>query len=1508
MIKNYILFILFFASIFHYGYSQKFIGEFNEITNLTSTADGTVYFTASTNSYGSELWKTDESSTTPVLVKDINKSGSSNPNKLFVHKGLLYFQADDGINGAELWVSDGTEEGTFMVKDIQDYSLTGSYPSHFIKFKNEVYFLASSTYSNRPEIYKTDGTEAGTTMVYKAESGSITSLTVVGDKLYFVNDLRKLYETNGTAAGTKLIEIDDNHLVSRLYAYNGDLYFTTYKNYNKLINIYKLDSKGDLELLHYTERSTYGDLEMSGFTGAGEQVYFTIEITTDSGEFTNELWVTNGTMAGTNAITSFTWEDNYSHSLISGITAFKDEFYFIAPGSINNYYSPPTIWKTDGSLDGTIYVMDFMPNDSSDYILLNNIVYFSLGNKLWTLDLVEKNTEMFSDIEMSSRPEYFLFKKTNNLVFFKAQLGIKQGLYSTALSPVMSVKKSFLVLDNNETLAYESKIDSVIKTVLKIENIGNKELAFSKVELTGDGFYLDDKNERNINNENPEGRFLQVLKPKEKIEFDVNFFPTHSDFSNSSLLINSNDLRQPEFKINFSGYASENKGTPQSIPLIKDINFSDVESVIKLDNNTVDENSSPGTLVGFLTVKENPSKFIFELVNGNGDTENSFFKIEDNQLKVSKDIDYELKNTCLIRVKAQNEEGEEIEENLVINIEDIYEPPVVAPCIDKVANLFHAFLDVEFIDDLNVLAVGTNESIIKSYDGGKTWKTISEGELYSYNHLQFTSETTGYIMGDKTLLKTEDAGENWYPVELPKTEYPYLSNMSFPTSKIGYVYGGGKFLKTTDGGKNWRQKNLSYDGFNIGNFLNEKTGFLVNGTTLYKTTNGGEDWQTTYINIEELPYNTKIGHILFIDENTGFLAANKNLLKTIDGGDTWEILSTSFKSTISSITFQDQYVGYVTATRIYKTEDGGKTWIEEDKPNSNSYSFQDLSISKNGEYISAVGITGSGYTSSLSGHIDYKSKNDKSWQNISYIYSSQYLNSLYMKGLKGYMFGDYQSVTTDDGGATWQPITSPEETIFQVKIINDTIYLLGRNNIYISKDNAESWEILAKSEYYEKLFFIDDSTVFAINTEMGISKSTDGGQTWRNVYNSLFGTYGIYFKNSMEGFAASLTGLYQTIDGGEEWMKVELHEENEDNYLYSVCFFDDNLGIAGGDKGVFYRTTDGGKNWKLHKGNIGKMRQLYVVDENTWYCISESTIYRSTDAGLSWKLNYTNDNQINDLVYDNNVLYGLGNYRSFFKIKAPIPAYPGQVKGNTSVEPNSSEIYSITENGANYKWEVNGNNILKDENDKAIIKWGDPGQYTVNIVPYTDCGVGSQKTFYVNVVEPPVPTVIGNIEVSEYSKESYSTVKHPESRYDWFVEGAEDFTADQNKLFVNWGEGGIGSIEVIETSTGRSSRKSMSLTVTINSNLDVAPQEKRSLFNLYPNPTNEVLNFSLSNEINVDYIELQLLNITGQVIKKKKINLRKDIHLINLENLPSGIYVVKLLAKDKSFTKKIIKI
>src|SRR5262245_12654407 len=97
------------------------VADINQTGSDSSSPSGgavvgsTVFFAAFEPATGTELWKSD--GTTTTRVADINPGvGSSTPSQLRAVGSTVYFAATDGTTGMELWKTDGTT--TTRVADI----------------------------------------------------------------------------------------------------------------------------------------------------------------------------------------------------------------------------------------------------------------------------------------------------------------------------------------------------------------------------------------------------------------------------------------------------------------------------------------------------------------------------------------------------------------------------------------------------------------------------------------------------------------------------------------------------------------------------------------------------------------------------------------------------------------------------------------------------------------------------------------------------------------------------------------------------------------------------------------------------------------------------------------------------------------------------------------------------------------------------------------------------------------------------------------------------------------------------------------------------------------------------------------------------------------------------------------------------------------------------------------------------------------------------------------------
>ncbi len=158
----------------------------DEVTGEPCVLDNKIYFTNDDATNGHELWISDGTIGGTQLLKDINATGNSYPERNTIYNGKVYFSADNGIDGYELWVSDGTTAGTLMVKDIL---ATGSAtPLKFYVYNGKLLFAAADALGNF-DLWQTDGTTSGTTRFMDLYPGGgdlpiYYTYVIIGSKLY----------------------------------------------------------------------------------------------------------------------------------------------------------------------------------------------------------------------------------------------------------------------------------------------------------------------------------------------------------------------------------------------------------------------------------------------------------------------------------------------------------------------------------------------------------------------------------------------------------------------------------------------------------------------------------------------------------------------------------------------------------------------------------------------------------------------------------------------------------------------------------------------------------------------------------------------------------------------------------------------------------------------------------------------------------------------------------------------------------------------------------------------------------------------------------------------------------------------------------------------------------------------------------------------------------------------------------------------------------------------------
>lgn len=447
-----------------------------------------------------------------------------------------------------------------------------------------------------------------------------------------------------------------------------------------------------------------------------------------------------------------------------------------------------------------------------------------------------------------------------------------------------------------------------------------------------------------------------------------------------------------------------------------------------------------------------------------------------------------------------------------------------------------------------------SNGILKTIDGGLSWRTIFLPQMGPFNAVDFPNQHTAFIVGMLgEILKTSDAGENW---QIQNNSSVVLTNsnlesVDFIDEFSGFVVGGKDILKTSDGGKNWKISAQSTFDLHAVSFIDSLHGICVGGDWLHDfacistTSDGGRTWNERLSSITD----RYINKVRFINADTGYAVGGNTdtfggfILKSTNAGNSWYAINTGIDNYwISDLSLPDEKTIYLVGQfgQILKSNDAGATW---QKQNTNTT-----------ETLNAV---------------------------------------FFLNSTTGYVVGDNQIILkTTNGGDSWIKQLSPKTQHLYSAYFKDfnTGYIASYDwsldsctVLLTTTDGGSNWhkKSIGKVRYPRKIVFVSKDTAFIAGDFGGILKSTDGGKNWKDSFQHGNSYFDMFFTNENTGYVIGEDGeISMTENCGNDWTMVD---SSTDKDLRSICFTDINTGFAVGSGGIILKTTNSGSSLKAIK-------------------------------------------------------------------------------------------------------------------------------------------------------------------------------------------------------------------------------------------------------------------------------------------------------------------------------------
>lgn len=846
-----------------------------------------------------------------------------------------------------------------------------------------------------------------------------------------------------------------------------------------------------------------------------------------------------------------------------------------------------------------------------------------------------------------------------------------------------------------------------------------------------------------------------------------------------------------------------------------------------------------------------------------------------------------------------------------------------------------------------------NLGVFRSTDNGNTWQQVKNGMGYYYDGNWIYSEapkitSLSFIGTDlyagtaesQGIWKSSDYGDNWVFTSMETMNYSEITDITGNESVLlagSTNVDGGGVIRSVNGGINWTDANNGIGNHGrVNTFLNRAGNiFVATKGGIYKTSDSGENWSGSgsgiYSQNVAAPGFAGIGSELFVstyfggvfksqDGGNSWIESNNglpintwdggNLFSTstalfswdrvsFDGGNSWDMSINYSPGTVGPDYYGPRWLEHGGAwfaiswnqnAGMYRSTDNGQNWtlLTNGLPDPFTTPFVQVSSDETNLFLSTEG--GVYYSADNGDNWNLSAFNPPVGFNI-----NRYAGGAFNAGNSTLIMTPGGLYNSTDQGASWNmlhywaPITD--------YAISFKKYFKSGNITY-SQGEYSYWDDMAGRVYVNNFYM-----------------SPDEGVTWTNItadFQAVNVTSFVYEASNIYviGKSNNIWSIYRSSDQGTSWVNIN---QSFPNSLATILFIYGDQIFAG---------TNGSSVWKRNLNEFAAPAQPGAISGIETPCSGTTEIYSVENvADVTYQWQFPADWVILTGNGSNSVTVQVGS-QSGIVLVIPSNVFgsgPSQyllveptlgVQPTVAIEADQNDICdgeqmtfsTLTTNGGDqpeYNWYVNDQvqgenlpsfNYVPQNGDIVSLSFTSSlGCTTQNPVtsnnitaivkaaPQVSWSDIAQDTFCIN--SPPILLTGGLPEGGIYS-------------------GAGIFANNFDPSIA--GEGNHELIYTYVNEAGCSNHASQ----VVNVNLCSGVSEINAQLLVYPNPaTNAIYIESLSGQ-RIEGIEL--VSIMGETVISQTEILNTNIISIPVQNISSGLYILRVIYHNSIATKSIV--